>query len=54
MEMIKNYIKLLELDERMKIDRNDWRRKMNIWIKYKPFYVLVQIINPKLIGIKTC
>ena len=28
MEVIKNYMKLLELEERIVVDRNDWRRRM--------------------------
>ena len=31
MEVIKNYMKLLELEERMMVDRNDWRRRIHVF-----------------------
>ena len=30
MEVIKNYMKLLELEERMVVDENDWRRRIHV------------------------
>ena len=30
MDEIKNDMKLLELEERMMVDRNDWRRKIHV------------------------
>ena len=30
MEVIKNDMKLLELEERMVVDRNDWRRRIYV------------------------
>ena len=30
MEVIKNDMKLLELEERMVVDRNDWRRRIHV------------------------
>ena len=46
----KNDMKLLKLEEKMVVDRNDWRRRIHV----KLFYVLVHIADPKLIGIKAC
>ena len=54
MEVIKNYMKLLELEERVMVDRNDWRRRIHVLDRNKLFYVLVLIADPKLIGIKAC
>ena len=31
LEVIKNDIKLLELEEMIVIDRNDWRRRIRVW-----------------------
>ena len=30
MEVIKNYMKLLELDERIMVNRNDWKRRIHV------------------------
>ena len=30
MEVIKNYMKLLELEEKMVVDRNDWKRRIYV------------------------
>ena len=41
MEVIKNYMKLLELEERTIIDRNDWRKRIHL-LDWFDFFVWVQ------------
>ena len=52
MEMIKNDMKLLELEKRMVIDRNDWRRRIHVLDSSINFYVFFHIANPKLLGLR--
>ena len=52
MEVIKNYMKFLELEERMVVDRNDWRRRIHVLDSSINFYVFFHIANPKLLGLR--
>ena len=50
MEVIKNYLKLLELEERVVVDRNDWRR-IHVGSSIN-FLCLGSYSQPQIIGIK--
>ena len=52
MEMVKNDMKLLELEEKMVADRNVWRRRIHVLDRYNFFSVLVHIADPKLLGLR--
>ena len=52
LEVIRKYMKLLELEERMVVDRNDWRRRIHVLDSSKNFYVFFHIANPKLLGLR--
>ena len=54
MEVIKNYMKLLKLEERMWLIGMIGGEGSMYWIEYKLFYVLVHIADLKLIRIKAC
>ena len=53
-QMIKNDIKLLKFKEKMVVLKIIGRQKFIYWIEYKFLYVLIHIIDLKLIAIKTC
>ena len=54
LEVIRNEMELLDLEERMVVDMNDWMRRIRVWDRIEIFYVLVHVADPKYIGIKAC
>ena len=51
--MVKNYMKLLELKDRMVVDKNVWRKKNSCTKSNINFLTLLNhIANPKLLKLK--
>ena len=51
MEVIKNDMKLLELEERMVVDRNDWRRRIHVLVFPSRGVIILLVSKPSVFKI---